>query len=55
MAKNLQEALLEVQEDLRRLGLELKGNSSRKRSKRRRHRKRATLSSSRAAAPQTEQ
>lgn len=52
MAKNLQEALLEVQEDLKRLGLEIKGDNARKR-KRRRHRKRAASSSQ--AAAQTEQ
>lgn len=52
MAKNLQEALLEVQEDLKRLGLEIKGDNARKRKRRRRKR---SASSSRAAAAQTEQ
>ncbi|MGC8873584.1 MAG: hypothetical protein ACP5SI_03935 [Chloroflexia bacterium] len=52
MAKNLQEALLEVQEDLKRLGLEIKGDGARKR-RRRRHRKRST--SSQAATAQAEQ
>ncbi len=52
MAKNLQEALLEVQEDLKRLGLEIKGDNARKRKRRRRKR---SASSSRAATAQTEQ
>jgi hypothetical protein len=41
MAKNLQEALLEVQEDLKRIGLQVKSDSDRRRSRRKRRRKRA--------------
>ena len=40
MAKSLQEALLEVQDDLKRLGLSVKGKNSRKRSRRNRRGKR---------------
>jgi hypothetical protein len=41
MAKNLQEALLEVQEDLKRIGLEVKGEDDHKWAKRKRHHKRS--------------
>lgn len=40
MAKNLQEALLEVQEDLKRIGLAVKSSNNRKRSRRNRRSKR---------------
>ena len=49
MARNLQEALLEVQDDLRRLGLEIKGENDRKRARRKRQHKRSA--SSRPTAP----
>jgi hypothetical protein len=39
MAKSLQEALMEVQDDLKRIGLQVKNNSGRRRSRRKRRRK----------------
>jgi len=51
MAKTLQEALLEVQEDLKRIGLEVKGQGGHRRSRRKRRGRRSSAS---AGAPKQE-